>query len=119
LFISSAAGPNRESQFPLHEQVATAVRRSLQKGDLVAGEKLPPAAELAAVLDINANTVLHAYRQLRTEGVLEFKRGRAVRVGPDAPARSVVVEAARHLLALGRAFGYSPTALATLLRDLS
>ncbi|HMK97508.1 MAG TPA: GntR family transcriptional regulator [Acidimicrobiales bacterium] len=110
---------DRESEFPLHEQVAAAVRCSLQSGALVAGEKLPPASELAAVLDINANTVLHAYRGLRAEGVLEFKRGRGVRVSPDASTRSVVVEAARHLLAVGRTFGYSPAALASLLEDLS
>ena len=110
---------DRGSESPLHEQLAAAVRRSLQEGHLVAGEKLPPASELAAVLDINANTVLHAYRGLRAEAALEFRRGRGVRVSPGAPARSVVVDAARHLLAVGRAFGYSPAALASLIEDLS
>ena len=104
---------------PLHEQIAVNVRRSLEEGDLAPGERLPPASELAAVLDINPNTVLHAYRALRAEGVLEFRRGRGVQVAAGAVARSAVVEAAKDLLALGRATGYSPEALAALIEELA
>jgi DNA-binding transcriptional regulator YhcF (GntR family) len=104
---------------PLHEQIAGCVVRALDDGDLAVGERLPPAAELAAVLDVNPNTVLHAYRRLRDLGVLEFRRGRGVRVAPDAVARGRVLDAARALLAIGRAYGYSPAALASLVEDLA
>jgi DNA-binding transcriptional regulator YhcF (GntR family) len=104
---------------PLHEQIASCVRRALDVGDLGVGERLPPAAELAAVLDVNPNTVLHAYRRLRDQGLLEFRRGRGVRVSADAAARGQVVDAAKQLIDLGRAHGYSPGALANLIEELS
>ena len=103
----------------LHEQIAGCVVRALDEGDLVIGERLPPAAELAAVLDVNPNTVLHAYRRLREQGVLEFRRGRGVRVSAEAIGRGRVLDAAQQLLALGRSYGYSPRALATLVEELA
>jgi DNA-binding transcriptional regulator YhcF (GntR family) len=44
------------------------------------GERRPPAKDIAAVLGVNINTVLRALRQLRDEGLLEFRRGRGITV---------------------------------------
>ena len=106
------------SDVPLHEQIAACVLRALDDGQLLPGERLPPAADLADALEVNPNTVLHAYRRLRDQGVLEFRRGRGARVGPDAVARGRVVEAVRGLVSLGRAYGYSPSALAAMVQEL-
>jgi len=103
---------------PLHEQIASCVRGALDRGELEPGERMPPAAELAVALQVNPNTVLHAYRRLRDDGVLEFRRGRGVKVSDDALARGRVVEAARQLMILGRAYGYTPAALAALIEEL-
>lgn len=89
---------------PLHEQAADSVRNAVAAGEIEPGDRLPPARDLAAALQINANTVLRALRQLREEGLLEFRRGRGVTVlrRPDPhPAlrrklRDLLTEAQRH-----------------------
>ena len=89
----------------LFEQVAAQIRRAITDGEATPGERLPPAKDLAAVLGVNANTVLRALRLLRNEGLLEFRRGRGVSVAA-APERSAIVERARDLVELARRHGY-------------
>jgi GntR family transcriptional regulator len=104
---------------PLHEQVAAAVRRAIADGEARAGERLPPARDLAAVLGVNTNTVLRALRCLREEGLVEFSRGRGITVTGVAPRRSAVLVKARELVSLARAQGYDADELADLIRALS
>jgi GntR family transcriptional regulator len=59
----------------------------------------------AAVLDVNTNTVLRALRQLRDEGLLDFRRGRGITVAAT-PDYGAVVAAARDLVQLARRHGY-------------
>jgi len=101
----------------LHEQVAAAIRRSIADGDASAGDRLPPARDLAAVLDVNQNTVLRALRQLREEGLLEFRRGQGVRVA-GSPRRGIVLAEARDLLRLARHHGYRQDELVDMIRTL-
>jgi DNA-binding transcriptional regulator YhcF (GntR family) len=101
----------------LHEQVAAAIRRAIAEGDAVAGERLPPARDLAVVLGVNANTVFRGLRTLRDEGLVEFRRGRGVTVTGVAQGRSVVIEKARELVALARRYGYGPEELDRMLRE--
>src|SRR5664280_2149914 len=75
-----------QSSTLLFEQVAADIRRSLAEGEASPGERLPPAKDIAAVLGVNSNTVLRALRQLRDEGLLEFRRGRGVTVSGEAPS---------------------------------
>ena len=102
----------------LRDQIAANIRRGIANGEVLAGERLPPAAELAEALQVNRNTVLSALRQLRDEGLLEFRRGRGVRVAAAA-SRSLLVQAARQLLELGDAHGYTAAELGRLLEELS
>lgn len=89
----------------LHEQVAGEIRRAIADGEAKPGERLPPARDLAAVIGVNANTVLRALRTLRDEGLLEFRRGRGVTVA-GTPERGALVARARELVRFGRRHGY-------------
>jgi DNA-binding transcriptional regulator YhcF (GntR family) len=104
---------------PLHEQVAASIRRAIADGEAGPGQRLPPARDLAAVLGVNTNTVLRALRTLRDEGLLDFRRGRAVTITGGAPRRNELVTRARDLVALSRKLGYRPEELAEILRQVS
>lgn len=65
---------------PLHEQIATAIRRAVAIGELATGARLPTAREIADRHDVNINTVLRAYRQLSAEKLIELRRGRGATV---------------------------------------
>lgn len=98
----------------LHDQVAGEIRRAIADGEALEGEKLPPARDLAAILGVNTNTVLRALRLLRSEGLLEFRRGRGVTVAGGASHKSVVVTKARELVEVARRQGYRRDELVAL-----
>jgi DNA-binding GntR family transcriptional regulator len=96
---------DRTAAQPLHEQVAAQIRRAIADGEAGPGERLPLAADLAAVLRVNKNTVLRALHLLREEGLLEFRRGRGITVA-GTPQRGAVLEQIRQLLDYARQQGY-------------
>ncbi|NRQ38881.1 GntR family transcriptional regulator [Nonomuraea sp. NN258] len=104
---------------PLHEQVAGAIRRAIGEGSYAPGDRLPPARDLADALGINANTVLRALRDLRDEGLLEFRRGRGVSVAGRADGRALLVQRTRELLDEAKRLGYGREDLKTILEELT
>lgn len=102
----------------LHDQVAAEIRRAIADGEAKPGERLPPARDLAAVLGVNANTVLRALRLLRDEGLLEFRRGHGITVTGAAPKRSAVIERAHELVRFARREGYGRDELLKLIESL-
>src|ERR1051326_5910877 len=109
---------NRAERVDLHDQVAAEIRRAIAEGEAKPGERLPPAKDLAAVLEVNANTVLRALRQLRDEGLLEFRRGRGITVA-GTPERGAVVQRARELVAFARKHGYRVDELVEIIEDVA
>ena len=108
---------DRDEPLDLHEQVAGEIRRAIADGEAKPGERLPPAKDLAAVLGVNTNTVLRALRQLRDEGLLEFRRGRGITV-TGTPERGAVIERAKELLNYARTQGYKPDELIRIIQQL-
>jgi len=96
---------DRDEGIELHEQVAAEIRRAIARGEAGPGDRLPPAKDLAAVAGVNKNTVLRALRELRNEGLLEFRRGRGVTVA-GTPDQSAVIDQARELVEFARSRGY-------------
>ncbi len=108
---------DRHDPTDLYEQVAGEIRRAIADGEAKPGERLPPAKDLAAILGVNTNTVLRALRQLRDEGLLEFRRGRGITV-TGTPEQSAVIERAKELLHYARTHGYQPDELIQIIQQL-
>src|ERR1700684_3458870 len=87
MFCAIMAGTMTEVKFEidrddpalLHEQVAAQIRQAIADGEAKPGDRLPPARHLAAVMQVNTNTVLRALRLLRDEGLLELRQGHGIR----------------------------------------
>jgi GntR family transcriptional regulator len=106
------------AQVPLYEQVAAELRRAIADGEVKPGQRMPLAKDLAAVLGVNKNTVLRALRQLRDEGLLEFRRGRGITVA-GTPQRGAVMRKVRELVVFGREQGYRPEELIAMIQEIS
>jgi GntR family transcriptional regulator len=108
---------SREDPTELFEQVAAEIRRAIAEGEAKPGERLPPARDLAAVLGVNTNTVLRALRQLRDEGLLEFRRGRGITVAAT-PERGALVAQAKDLVRFARRQGYDVSELVAIIENV-
>jgi GntR family transcriptional regulator len=102
---------------PLFEQVAAEIRRAIADGEIGPGQRLPSAKALAAVLDVNTNTVLRALRLLRDEGLLELRRGRGVTVA-GTPEQGAVMIKARELVRFALRHGYARDELVRMIEGL-
>lgn len=98
---------DRTAPIALHDQVAGEIRRAIAVGEAKPGDRLPPAVDFATVLGVNKNTVMRALRMLRDEGILDFTRGRGVRV-VGTPERSAMASQLDQLLTVARRWGYQP-----------
>ncbi|QGH70092.1 GntR family transcriptional regulator [Pseudactinotalea sp. HY158] len=101
---------------PLFEQIAASIRLAILTGQRGAGDRLPATRDLAQSLDLNVNTVLHAYRELVAEGLIELRRGRGATVTTRAAADFATLH--RHIAAVraeAARLGLAPATLAALL----
>ncbi|GIF02648.1 GntR family transcriptional regulator [Actinoplanes siamensis] len=106
------------SDEPLYAQLAAQARLAAARGDLVPGDRLPAARDLADSLELNVHTVLKAYQQLRDEGLIELRRGRGAVVTSRAAADlSPVDSALAALVRAARAANLSAETLTALLKE--
>ncbi|UOE44224.1 GntR family transcriptional regulator [Agromyces larvae] len=105
------------SSTPIFEQLVRAVRAEALAGRLAAGDRLPAARELAASLEVNVHTVLHAYQSLRDEGFVELRRGRGAIVTGAAAELAAVRRHAVDLVEAARERGITADAVLALVRE--
>lgn len=106
-----------DSARPLFDRVAGAVRSEILTGRLRPGDRLPSAKELAEGLDINLHTVLHAYQQLRDEGLVDLRRGRGATVSAAAAPLVDLTADIEALVARAASLGVSVTTLAAIVKE--
>lgn len=63
------------SPTPLYAQIASRLRMAIASGELKSGDGLPSVRQLSARLRINPATVVQAYRELETEGLVATRHG--------------------------------------------
>lgn len=105
------------SGVPLFDQLAASVRAEIARGALRPGDRLPAARDLAATLDVNVHTVLHAYQDLRDEGLLDLRRGRGAVIADAAAASPELLAAIRTLVAESRRRHVGLATLTALIRE--
>jgi len=74
---------NTGSTEPIYRQLVEQVRRRVAGGQLTAGQELPSVRDLAQELAVHPMTISKAYSLLESEGLLERRRGLAMRVAPQ------------------------------------
>jgi len=82
---------DRASIVPIYRQIEERLREQILTGALPGGTRLPPERSLAGRLGVNRSTVVHAYRELVADGLIEQRVGsgsRVARLATEAPERS-------------------------------
>jgi GntR family transcriptional regulator len=90
------------SGVPLYRQVAAGIRDLAMAGTLSAGDRLPPIRDLARALGLSHITVSQAYSVLRTDGVVDVRRGQGTVI---ASATSAPIHRSRAAPGLGTGSG--------------
>jgi GntR family transcriptional regulator len=104
------------SATPLYQQIAQQIRGALAGGELAPGERLPAARGLASALQVNLQTVLRAYAELRDEHLVEVRRGRGVTVLAP-PDRVRLTNHVRNLIEAARNVGLTDPEIYDLVRS--
>ena len=71
---------------PIYRQIVNQVKYLVASGLLQPGEELPPIRTLALQLKVTPNTIVKAYGELETRGVVHKRRGSGTYVSRRASA---------------------------------
>ena len=68
----------------IYLQIAERISDEILLGHYATGARIPSVREYAALVEVNANTVMRSYEFLQTQGIIFNKRGIGFFVAPDA-----------------------------------
>ena len=77
---------DRGSSVPLYLQISGGIKALILSGKVPDGFRLPPERKLAQALGVNRTTILNAYRELKSDGLVDARVGRGTEVVPRSPA---------------------------------
>lgn len=74
----------KENTKPIYLQIADRICDSIMSGEYGTEERIPSVREYAALVQVNANTVMRSYMHLSDKGVIYNKRGIGFFTSADA-----------------------------------
>ncbi|MER8033365.1 GntR family transcriptional regulator [Streptomyces bauhiniae] len=99
---------DRSSGVPSYVQIVQQVQQALRLGQLEPGDRLPTARAVVEATALNPNTVLKAYRELESQGLVETRRrhgtfitGTLGAASGDSPWRAELADVAARARAAG------------------
>jgi DNA-binding transcriptional regulator YhcF (GntR family) len=112
---------NKSAEVSLREQLITQIVLAILSREMLPGARLPSTRELARRFEIHSNTASAAYRELESQGWVEFRHGSGVFVRSSRPSIAVTPELAidqliGDLAAKARKLGAPETLLRARLR---
>lgn len=112
---------NRDSEFPIYQQLKEQIRYFLLSGALQPGTKVPTPKDLGTYLRINRNTVIAAYKELEKEGLLVTKQGQGTYIPeklpslPDQESKEALLALAEETIEKTKKLGFNPEDLFTII----
>lgn len=100
---------NKNSQ-SIKEQIKRQLKMQIEKGELQAGKPTPSVRDLAAILNVNRNTVASAYKELTSEGILEtvVGTGTFVRIKQPSGSKQSLYQIMEKAVKEAFSLGYDP-----------
>jgi GntR family transcriptional regulator len=98
---------------PIYLQIIDEIKRSIVRGELALGEKIPSQRELAQQIKVNPNTVQKAYQEMERIRLVETLRGQGTFICNEPKSlTSIREEMAQEALEIFindmKALGFSP-----------
>jgi len=84
----------RDDGGPPYLQLTAAIRRQIERGGLLPGDRIPPVRVLADDLGLAPNTVARAYRALEDDGWIDGRGRAGTFVADRLPERPSAADAA-------------------------
>ncbi|MFG1612425.1 GntR family transcriptional regulator [Nonomuraea wenchangensis] len=79
-------------RIPAYERIADHLRQKIRAGDLAAGSRLSPHRVMADEYGVSEIIIRRAMDLLRTEGLIESRRGSGTFVRPSSPVRRISMD---------------------------
>lgn len=80
---------NLKSSIPIYEQIINSIKENVVKGYLKADDPLPSVRKLAAILQVNPNTVAKAYQELEHQGITKTLAGKGTFIASQEEKQSI------------------------------
>ena len=110
-----------DERYPIYQQIINRFSRSLVRGEIVPGERIPSIRDLAVTLKVNTNTIQRAYQEMEREELIFSQRGTGYFVMNDPHMiervrEAMVQDSLQRFLEEMRALGFNNGQILSLLQ---